>query len=208
MFDSTVTGNGHSGVSRSQPAWVGSLAGMPGLALAFLWGLAEGTFFFVVPDVPISLVALLKPRCAGRHILAAIVGSAIGGMLLFSWSARDPRGAREAVARVPFVTSGMFAEVHASYRTHGLGALFLGPLSGTPYKIYAVEAPEFLGGAALLLATVPARGERFLVVWAAFGVAGALLRRFRGRTAPQLALLDGSFWVVLYAFYWSMIVFR
>jgi membrane protein YqaA with SNARE-associated domain len=208
MFSPTVASNGHSGASRSQPAWVNALTGMPGLALAFLWGLAEGTFFFVVPDVPISLAAILNPRRAWRHILAAIVGSVIGGMLLFSWSSRDPRGAQDAVARVPFVTSGMFAEVHASYRAHGLGALFLGPLFGTPYKIYAVEAPGFLGWKAFMLATAPARGERFLVVWAGFGVVGTLLRRFRGRTAPQLALLNGSFWVVLYAVYWGMIVFR
>jgi membrane protein YqaA with SNARE-associated domain len=176
--------------------------------LAFLWGLAEGTFFFVVPDVIISLVALLNPRRAWPHIVAAIAGSVLGGMLLFNWASRDPGSAHETIARVPFVTARMFAQVNASYRMHGLGAVFLGPLSGTPYKIYAVEAPRFIGKTAFMWGTAPARGERFLLVWAVFGAVATLLRRSFKRTPLQLALGHGSFWVLLYAFYWGMIVFR
>jgi membrane protein YqaA with SNARE-associated domain len=191
-----------------QPRWVGWLDGMPGVVLAFFWGLAEGTFFFVVPDVMISLAALLRPGRAWRHLVSAIVGAVLGGALLFNWSVQSPASARGAVARVPFVTAQMFERVHASYQAHGMGAVFRGPLTGTPYKIYAVEAPEFQGRTAFLLATVPARGERFLVVWIVFGVAGTPLRRYFGRTASQLALRHGIFWVVFYAFYWSRIAFR
>lgn len=191
-----------------QPRWVDRLDGMPGVVLAFVWGLAEGTFFFVVPDVVISLAALVRPRRAWRHVLAAIAGAVLGGALLFNWAAQNPSSAQEAVARVPFVTSQMFTHVHESYRVHGMGAVFRGPLTGTPYKIYAVQAPEFQGRTAFLLATIPARGERFLVVWAAFGVAGAALRRYFGRTASQLALRHAAFWILFYAFYWSRIAFR
>jgi hypothetical protein len=208
MSDSTVTANGQSDALKPQSLWVNRLEGMPGVALALLWGLAEGTFFFILPDVAISLLALLNPRRVWRHILATIAGSVFGGMFLFSWSCTNPRGAHEAVSRVPFVTARMFAQVHASYQMHGLGAVFLGPLSGIPYKIYAVEAPEFLSKAVFLSATVPARGERFLLVWAAFGVAGTLLRRFHKWTVSQLVTLHGSFWAVVYACYWGIIVFR
>ena len=108
---------------------------------------------------------------------------------------------------MPFVTSQMFVRVHESYRAHGLGAVFRGPLTGTPYKIYAVEAPEFVGRTAFLAGTVPARGERFLLVWAVFGVAGAALRRYLGRTTSRLALWHAIFWILFYAFYWSRIAF-
>jgi hypothetical protein len=207
MFDPTVPGV-QSTAASEEPAWVNWLDGMPGLGLAFLWGLAEGTFFFVVPDVVISLAAMLRPSRAWRHIVAAIAGSTIAGALLFSWSSSNPDGARQAIARVPFVTARMFTQVRASFQAHGLGAVFLGPLSGTPYKIYAVEAPQFVGRAAFLMATIPARGERFLFVWALFGAGGTLLRRFLGRTALQLAIRHGLFWVVFYAIYWSVIAFR
>lgn len=194
--------------AEGQPRWVDRLEGIPGVALAFVWGLAEGTFFFVVPDVVITLAALVRPRRAWRHAIAAIAGAVLGGALLFNWAAKSPLSAQGAVARVPFVTTAMFARVHASYRAHGMGAVFRGPLTGTPYKIYAVEAPEFQGRPAFLLATVPARGERFLLVWIVFGVAGAAMRKYFGRTASQLALRHAAFWVLFYAFYWSRIAFR
>lgn len=205
MADPSVTPTSRANSSSPSQWWVAQLAGASGVALALLWGLAEGTFFFVVPDVAISLVAILEPSRAWRHILAAIAGSVLAGMLLFGWSSHDQRSAHEMVAKVPFVTERMFAQVHASYRTRGLGAVFLGPMSGIPYKIYAVEAPEFLDKRAFLWSTVPARAERFLIVWAGFGIAGSFLRRSPRFTASQLAIVHGSFWVIFYAFYWSRI---
>jgi membrane protein YqaA with SNARE-associated domain len=178
------------------------------VGLAFLWGLAEATFFFVVPDVPISLAALFRPRRAWRHVVAAVVGAVIGGALMFGWAAQDAKDARDAVARVPFVKARMFAHVHASYQAHGAGAIFLGPLTGTPYKIYAVEAPEFIGRGRFLLNTAPARGERFVFVWAVFGALGTWLRRSRKWTTGRLAVVPGVFWVLFYAVNWSLIAFR
>jgi len=195
-----------SAVGRA--AWVRWVAGWPGILLAFLWGLAEGSFFFVVPDVIISLVAVVQPRRAWRHIVAAILGGVLGGAFLYRWASIDPLGAHEAVAQVPFITAKMFAQVNAGFRMHGLGAVFLGPLSGIPYKIYAIAAPEFVGRGAFLWATVPARGERFLVVWLGFGVVAMWLRRYLGRTNGQLTLVYGAFWVLFYGLYWGMIVWR
>jgi hypothetical protein len=132
----------------------------------------------------------------------------IAGMLLFNWASSDPEAAHQAVARVPFVTAGMFTHVQTGYQRHGLGALLLGPLSGTPYKIYAVEAPGFMSRAVFLWGTIPARGERFLLVWGGFGLLGNLLRRFRRGSVLQLVLWHGSFWIILYAIYWGRIAFR
>jgi hypothetical protein len=208
LVNLSVTADRQAGATGEQPRWVDYLDGAPGVALAFFWGLAEGTFFFVVPDVVISLVAVVRPWHAWRHVVAAIAGAVLGGALLFNWSSQNPAGAHDAVAHVPFVTAQMFARVHEGYRMHGLGAVFRGPLTGTPYKIYAVEAPEFVSRTAFLAGTAPARGERFLAVWIVFGIAGSALRRYFGRTASQLALRHAAFWVLFYAFYWSVIALR
>ncbi|HEY4380798.1 MAG TPA: hypothetical protein VGN01_10670 [Acidobacteriaceae bacterium] len=200
MADSIVTQDG-----VEQPRWVDWLDGAPGVALALVWGFAEGTLFFVVPDVLISLAALMRPRRAWRHLLAAIFGAVLGGGLLFHWAESSPASAQRAVGQVPFVTTRMFDHVREGYRAHGMGAVYRGPLTGTPYKIYAVEAPEFVGRTAFLLATVPARGERFLLVWIVFAVAGAALRRYLGRTPSHIAPRHAAFWVLFYAFYWSRI---
>jgi membrane protein YqaA with SNARE-associated domain len=191
-----------------QTAWVRWLAGAPGVALAFVWGLAEATFFFVVPDVGISLAAALAPRRAWRHVLAAIAGSVLGGALMFNWAASDVDGTRAAVMHVPFVRARMFLRVDASYAKHGMGAVYLGPLGGFPYKIYAVEAPQFVGRTEFLAGTVPARGYRFVLVWIVFGVAGQMLRRTFRRTDAQLVLWHGVFWILLYAVYWGEILLQ
>jgi hypothetical protein len=115
---------------------------------------------------------------------------------------------RAAVADVPFVRAEMFSKVDAGYARHGLGAIFLGPLGGIPYKIYAVEAPRFVGRGAFLAATFPARGYRFVVVWLVFGFVGSMLRRYLKRTDARLLVWHGAFWIVLYAVYWGRILLR
>lgn len=204
----SVTTNSQAPALKRQGSWARALAGAPGVILTLVWGFAEGTFFFVVPDVAISLVAMVETRRAWRHILAAVTGAVIAGMLFFDWSSRDPQAAGHAVRRVPFVTARMFRQADEGYRAHGVGAVFLGPLSGIPYKIYAVEAPRFLRRAVFLACTIPARAERFLIVWAGFGFAGSLLRTSWRWSASQVAALHGSFWFLFYAFYWGVIAFR
>jgi hypothetical protein len=208
LADAIANQTGQREVTVGQPGWMQRIVGTPGILLAFLWGFAEGTFFFVVPDVALSLVALVQPRRAWRHVLAALLGGMIAGALLFGWAQRNPGGARSAIARVPLVSAAMLAQVQASYRTHGIGAVFLGPWSGIPYKVYAVEAPPFLGQAEFVMTTAPARALRFLAVWAVFGIVGGWLRQRRGWTTVNIVKAHGAFWVLFYAFYWGMIAAR
>lgn len=188
------------------PKMIRLLDGWPGVSLVFLWGLSEAALFFVVPDVAISLAAIVKPKQVWRHVLAALAGALMGGMLLFGWSVRSHKQAQAAVMRVPFVRAAMSSKVDAGYRRHGIRAMLLGPLTGTPFKLYAVEAPAFMDLRAFFLAGALARAERFLVVWAAFGFLGFRLRQQFRLSARHLAVVHGSFWVLLYAFYWGRIV--
>ena len=53
------------------------------IAIAALWGLAEATLFFVVPDVAISVFTLIRGIPAGlRAALAAAIAAAIGGLAM------------------------------------------------------------------------------------------------------------------------------
>ena len=86
-------------------------------------------------------------------------------------------------------------------REHGPASMVLGPLRGTPYKIYARTAgvqEQSLG--AVLLWTIPPRGARFVLVAAVAGLYGWLVRRFTPRTGWLLGpyLLA---WVVFYVRY-------
>jgi len=161
-----------NGGQNRVPSWVARLTGSPGVALAFAWGLAEGTLFFLVPDIIVSLAAALNPRRAWKHIVAAALGAVLAGAVMFGWAARDPIAAQRAVGRVPFVSARMLARSESQYASHGLGAIFIAPLTGTPYKVYAVTAPSRVSETAFLLATLPARAFRFTLVWALAGLVG------------------------------------
>jgi hypothetical protein len=184
------------------PPWANWLTGRPGIVLAFLWGFAEGTLFFILPDVPLSLAAMYRPRRALIHLAAIVAGALFAGAVMFSWSARGP-AARHAVAHVPLVTSAMFVRAESDYRLFGVWASTKGPVRGIPYKVYAVVAPEHSTLWSFLLVSIPARIWRLLVVWLGFAGAGLLLRKL-GRASLAL-VLHVPFWIVVYVVYWARV---
>lgn len=184
------------------------VVGLPGVILAFVWGVAEGSLFFIVPDVIISAAAMLAPRRAWRHVIAATLGSVVAGAFMYSWALREPAHAHDRVANVPFVTARMFDHVHQGFQNHPAGAVFLGPLSGVPYKIYAIEAPAFLPKPLFLTLTAPARAERFLAVWGLFAAIGLACRRYFNSRPLHLLLLHIVIWIVFYAFYWGRLAMQ
>ncbi len=186
----------------SVPPWAEWMTRWPGTALAFLWGFAEGTLFFILPDVPLSFVALFRPRRALLHIAAIVVGAVLAGAVMFSWSVRSV-DARNAVARVPAVSPAMFERADRDFNQYGIWGASLGPMRGIPYKVYAVEAPAHSALWPFLLVTIPARLWRLLVVWLGFAGTGAVLRKL-GRTSLAPAL-HATFWVVTYVIYWTTV---
>jgi hypothetical protein len=161
------------------PTWANWLTRWPGITFAFLWGFAEGTLFFILPDVPFSLAAMFRPR-----------------------RAHGP-AARRAVAQVPLVTPAMFERAESDYSQFGVWAGSRGPVRGIPYKVYAVEAPEHCSLWPFLLVTIPARMWRLLVVWLGFACAGMFLRKIgRASLAPAL---HATFWLVVYVAYWARV---
>jgi hypothetical protein len=191
--------------SASSPNWINRLLGWPGVATAFVWGLAEGTFFFLIPDIVITLAALFAPKGSLRHVAAVVVGALVAGLLMFTWAERDPTAARLAVGKVPFVRHAMFDKVEHDFNEVGVWAMCKGPFSGIPYKIYAVEAAGRVSLASFLLVTIPARLERLLITWALFAVAGMLLKP-RLPSRMRIALAGYAiYWICLYAYYWTSV---
>jgi hypothetical protein len=175
------------------------LLGWQGNTLAFLWGFAEGTLFFILPDVPLSLTALYSAQRAFWQIWAIVAGALLGGSLMFSWSAQSP-AARTAVARVPLISPAMFERVDRDFREYGVWGVSRGPLRGIPYKVYAVEAPAHSSLWPFLVGTIPARLWRLLGVWLAFSLGGIVLRHVQKIWAAPW--LHGAIWIVVYTMYW------
>lgn len=167
---------------------------------AFLWGLAEATLFFIVPDVLLSAVALRDRALALRLCAYALCGAICGGLVMYLWGRQDAEQAVDALGRVPAISEAMLARVGAELEQLGSLATFLGPLTGTPYKIYATLSPQAdVSLATFVLISIPARVIRFALVAAITSwIAGSLLRgwSYRARLCLLLAL-----WTAFYAGY-------
>jgi membrane protein YqaA with SNARE-associated domain len=169
---------------------------------AALWGLAEATFFFFVPDVLLSGVALRDTRRALWAGVFALAGAMIGGVAMYGWGAHAPQQAAAAVEAVPAISPALMRDAHDALAGQGALAMILGPLSGTPFKVYAVQAASAgISFGTFLLASIPARLPRFLLVALLAGLAAhALRRRF---AAPTIRAIWLGAWVLFYAVYFA-----
>lgn len=174
--------------------------------LSFFWGFAEATVFFIVPDVLISLVAVLSGSLFLRAALAALAGALVGGAAVYLVASHSPAVVSAIMRSVPFVTELMIAKVRNQYADMGNWAMFYGSVSGTPYKLYAFAAPAYAGLAVFLAVSIPARLLRFLVVGGVAALAAYLLRRYLSCSDRMLTVIHAAAWIVFYIFYWATIL--
>lgn len=169
---------------------------------AGIWGFAEATLFFIVPDVLLSAIALRNRRAALIASLVAVAGAMLGGALMYWWGVANPEVASNTVAAVPAVGGEMIAQARADMERVGPMATVLGPLSATPYKVYAVQAwvagiPFWL----FMLISPIARLPRFLLVsLLAGGVAAWLKPRVNMRVIYAIWAIA---WLAVYATLWG-----
>ncbi|SEL49417.1 hypothetical protein SAMN05428989_1774 [Pseudoxanthomonas sp. GM95] len=176
----------------------------PPLALvALLWGFAETTLFFVIPDVWIGRCALRSRRAGLLAAGCALVGALIGGSLLYGLSLHGHAALLAVFDRLPAISAAMIAGVGQQLTSLGAPGVVLGGFSGVPYKLYAAQAhaagiglPVFLGF------TVIARGLRFIV---AALLVGSLARVGTARIGARATAQAYVVLVVLgYAAYWTL----
>jgi len=173
------------------------------LWLSVVWGFAEATLFFIVPDIVLGWESLGGWRRGTRALAAIVVGALVGGLLVYGLAAMWPEAMRNAVASVPFVRGAMFATVAEAYDGHGAAGMLLGPTSGIPYKIYAVLAPQSFGVLSFAIFSIPARLERLALSWLVFALLGRWLAPVIARHRWATAALYALFWAGIYAYYWS-----
>lgn len=189
----------------SSGRWYAALLGGPGLRLAWFWGFIEATLFFIVPDVLFTLTTLFSPRRGLAQLGLAVAGATVAGALMFGWAARAPAVARPTVAAVPFVGEKVILPAERRWNEAGTRALFENPLSGVPYKVYAVLAPAHVSLAEFLVVSVPMRAERMLVTWILFALLAWWLRHGDEHRRRLIAVrAHAVFWTVVYAVYWGL----
>ena len=109
--------------------------------IAFVWGLAEATMFFIVPDVWLTRLAVRNFRGAFVASLWALAGAILGGIALWTFARH---GAAErlfgAFDLLPGISPALIEKSGLAMKERGLVSLATGALAGQPYKLYAVHA--------------------------------------------------------------------
>jgi membrane protein YqaA with SNARE-associated domain len=175
------------------------------LWLGCLWGFAEATLFFVVPDVLFTLVALYSPRRTVKLVGFILLGALAGGTLMFYLGAKSPERAEAAVLRVPFVSPAMLDKTNRGFERDGIWTLAKAPGNGIPYKVYCVQASRYANWLAFIALSVLARLERFAPFWIVAAVLALIFRTQIQRRPLIPAIAHLSLWILGYAWYWSKI---
>jgi membrane protein YqaA with SNARE-associated domain len=172
------------------------------MGIAFAWGVAEATLFFIVPDVYLGFVALVQWRRSLKAALAAAAGAVLGGTLMYWLAGQNPAGMERMLDAVPLIDAPMIAGVRDSMSAERFLPVFKAPLTGTPYKIYAVQAGALgLPYLTFVAVTALARLERFIPAALAFGVVGRILRPLAEKRAWALAAGYALLWAGVYVSY-------
>jgi membrane protein YqaA with SNARE-associated domain len=173
-------------------------------ALAVLWGFAEATLFFVVPDVLFTRTLLSSLRRGWAGFALAIAGAVVAGAVMYTWAASSPAEARKAVASVPFLGEKIITPTEQRWNEEGTLILFSNPLGGVPYKVPAILAPAHLSLPEFLLISVPLRAERMMLSMIVFVPLSIWARAGDERRRRLAYWIHAGFWVVVYAVYWSI----
>jgi membrane protein YqaA with SNARE-associated domain len=173
------------------------------LFVAFLWGLAEATIFFLVPDILLGLVVLFSWRKGLMSTVFTLAGAMIGGAIMYTLAYNNTAAMNQVLMSIPLINRNMVNTVMEQMKQNGLRALVMGPLQGIPYKIYAVQAGiQRLPFIPFLFFTIPARLERILPVVLLGGVIGVAFKKFIQRHASLVTSTYFGVWVCIYMLYY------
>jgi membrane protein YqaA with SNARE-associated domain len=175
------------------------------IGLALVWGVAEASVFFVIPDVVICFITLRYGFQQGLAAVAAcIVGAMLGGVVAYVWGQTDIEGARAYFAALPAISAATIAR--AGEEIVAVQPLFLmmkGAFTSVPYKLYASEAGAAgISLESLMLMTPVVRFPRFFL--AAMLTASVVKVVPVGWLKHKYIVLAG-FWILFYAVYWTLV---
>ena len=168
----------------------------------FWWGLAEGLFFFIVPDVYISFATLFSLRAGALAWLFSIAGSAIATVVIYLLSAMLGLDYVSFLDWIPGISEPLIHRVGQELAAEGLPYSPFLVMAGVPLKLYVAQAFALeLSLGSVLLWTVFARIVRIAPTFAIAAAMRLLFGRRIDAYAGTWCALLGIFWVAFYVFY-------
>lgn len=171
--------------------------------ISFLWGLAEAIFFFIVPDVWLSRLAISDMRKAWIGIFLALFGALVGGAVMYYVGAFHYTAGVSFLDSIPGISNGMISSSRHAVEDRGMTIAFLGgALNGIPIKIFSLHSGT-LGEPVVLftLAMFFSRLLRFCAVTLLTRFIAVHVRRYC--SLRIIYITHAVCWLIFYAIYFS-----
>jgi len=186
--------------------------------IGFFWGLMEGLWFFIVPDVALSFLAIKSGKSAFKATAGVVLGALLSSGGLYYWSHHSTT-AGEKMLQVWSYFPGYYPKMLDVARGHlelsGASGLLSGPNSGIPYRFYIHEALGLnLSLLDVWLWTPFARLERILIApvvvlsfrWVLNKAFTRWWPKQKKRLTKLLIVFVSLYWVVIYILYWGVLL--
>lgn len=147
------------------------------VVLIFVWALGEATVFPVLADFLLAALLLVGRR---RWVLAGacIAGMALGGIVSVLVARASPGFALDLLRDLPLVTESHIVRADRELADHGAAGFFLQPVSGIPFKAWAVLAGrQELSPWLVIPVFIVARSARMLLIAGVAAILGRVLER-------------------------------
>lgn len=171
---------------------------------AFLWGFAEATVFFIIPDVLLTYIAITQKNkvVVIRLLLLTLLGALAGGTVVYMTAQNHPDYVEEILMRVPSVQTYMLEHVINAMNSHPFIGLISGPLFGVPYKLFAYAAPHYMTIWMFIICSIPARLFRFIIVTTlAYYLSHHIFKQLKHATKIIIWLIV---WIIVYIIYFGI----
>jgi membrane protein YqaA with SNARE-associated domain len=167
---------------------------------AGLWGYAEATRFWLIPDILLGWIGLNGPKSIVRSVMAATIGAVLGGAAMH----QHAREERARLTQIPGISEAMLVDAHERFSSQGWGAVVRAPIDGIPYKVYATESGVAGTPLAELIAWTPAaRAWRFLLTAVGAALIGRVFTASVRRNEGRWFVATLGFWLVVYVRYFA-----
>ncbi|MBL8076547.1 MAG: hypothetical protein JNM55_01180 [Anaerolineales bacterium] len=167
--------------------------------ISFVWGFAEATLFFFVPDIGLSVIALQGANNGLVACVYAVAGAMVGGGIMYYWGSNHMEMVTQVLEKIPAIRPMDTQKVRHDLEKYGIKAMLWGPLLGIPYKIYASYAHLVTSVLIFLLVSIPARIVRFIIV--VLVVPYVFNAYFPGTSHSWRVQVVLVLWAIVYVFY-------
>lgn len=172
----------------------------------FWWGLAEGTVFFIVPDVWITFATLFSLRAGAVAWLFSVIGSGVAVVAVYVLTAALRIDYLAFLESIPGISAGLIQSVGASVAADGLPYTPWLVLGGIPLKLYA--GLGFDSGLPLVSVLAWTAYARIARIAPTYVLAASLHIGFQRRIDARPTAWTGALavlWVAFYVLYLSVL---